>query len=132
MKKIFLSFLLIAVAALCAVAAGKEGKAAISFSSTRHDFGTIGDDKQVTAVYEFENTGTAPLVIISVTNGGCGCPRPSFTKKPIKPGEKGEISIKFDPRGRAGEFNREVKVKTNAGGSRKKLTFSGTIIPSRK
>lgn len=96
-EKIFLSFLLIAVAALCAVAAGKEGKAAISFSSTRHDFGTIGDDKQVTAVYEFENTGTAPLVIISVTNGGCGCTRPSFTKSRLNRAKKAKFPLNSTP-----------------------------------
>ncbi|MDE5983594.1 MAG: DUF1573 domain-containing protein [Duncaniella sp.] len=53
-------------------------------------------------------------------------------QNPIKPGKKGEIKIKFNPRGRAGEFNREVKVKTNAKGDRKKLNFNGTIIPANK
>lgn len=133
MKKIIISIILAVMTVGIAAAAGKkDGKPEITFAKTSHDFGTIKDDDYVTAIYEFENTGDAPLVIISVTNGGCGCTTPSYPKSPIKPGKKGEIKIKFNPRGRAGEFNREVKVKTNAKGDRKKLTFNGTIIPTKK
>ena len=45
------------------------------------------------------------------------------------PGAKGEIKVTFQPKGRSGEFNRSVKVKTNAGAGRKTLTFNGVIVP---
>ncbi len=110
-----------------AIAAGKAG---IKFTSTSHDFGTIHEKNgRVTATYEFTNTGDAPLSIVTVTNGGCGCTKPSYPLEPIAPGKTGVIKITFDPRGRAGEFNRTVKVKTNASKSREKLTFSGVVIP---
>ena len=48
---------------------------------------------------------------------------------PIAPGKSGEITIHFDPSGRRGEFDREVKVKTNAQKKRISLKFSGVIIP---
>lgn len=112
-----------------AVMSAKD-KAEITFSQTSHDFGTIkANDGAVSAVYEFTNTGTAPLTIITVTNGGCGCTKPSYPKQPIAPGKKGEIKITFQPRGRSGEFNRSVKVKTNASAGRKTLTFNGVIVP---
>lgn len=112
-----------------AVISAKD-KAEITFNQTSHDFGTIkANDGAVSAVYEFTNTGTAPLTIITVTNGGCGCTKPSYPKQPIAPGKKGEIKITFQPRGRSGEFNRSVKVKTNASAGRKTLTFNGVIVP---
>ncbi|MCM1076069.1 MAG: DUF1573 domain-containing protein [Bacteroides sp.] len=126
MKKI-LTILLIALAGITAAA---KGKAQITFDSTSHDFGTIkADGGKVTAVYGFTNTGDEPLTIVTVTNGGCGCTKPDFPKAPIAPGERGEIKITFQPKGRSGEFNRSVKVKTNASAGRKTLTFNGVIIP---
>lgn len=127
MKKIVLILLLILTAGGVISAAGKAG---IKFESTSHDFGTIHEkDGRVTAVFDFTNTGDAPLTIVTVTNGGCGCTKPSFPLEPIAPGKTGEIKITFDPKGRRGEFNRTVKVKTNAGSARKKLTFSGVVVP---
>lgn len=129
MKKLLL-ILMLALTAVAAVSA--KDKAKISFATTTHDFGTIkADGGPVTAVYEFTNTGNAPLTIITVSNGGCGCTKPSFPKKPIAPGEKGEIKITFHPQGRSGEFNRTVKVKSNAAKSRTNLTFNGVIIPKK-
>lgn len=102
----------------------------IEFAKKHHDFGVLHASKgPVEAVYEFTNNGDQPLVIVAVTNGGCGCTTPRFTLEPVKPGQKGKVVIKFDPTGRKGEFRREVKVKTNAKGGRKKLTFTGSIIP---
>lgn len=127
MKKLIIMMLL-AIAGFGSMAA--KGKAQITFDSTSHDFGTIkADGGMVTAVYDFTNTGDEPLTIITVTNGGCGCTKPDFPKAPIAPGKKGEIKITFQPKGRSGEFNRSVKVKTNAGVGRKTLTFNGVIVP---
>ncbi len=120
---------LIVAVALNAVSAA-EGGAAITFKETKVDFGNIHTKNgSVTATYQFTNTGTEPLVIITVTNGGCGCTTPSYPKAPIAPGKTGEIKITFDPSGRRGEFNREVKVKTNASKKRIGLRFSGVILP---
>lgn len=127
MKKLLLTMLLV-LTGLTVISA--KDKAEITFTQTSHDFGTIkANDGAVSAVYEFTNTGTAPLTIITVTNGGCGCTKPSYPKQPIAPGKKGEIKITFQPRGRSGEFNRSVKVKTNASAGRKTLTFNGVIVP---
>lgn len=128
MKKLFLIILTAIIASLSAIA--DNNGAAISFAETTHDFGTIkASDGKVSATYKFTNTGTEPLIIITVTNGGCGCTTPTYTKAPIAPGKSGEITIHFDPSGRRGEFNREVKVKTNAQKKRIPLKFSGVIIP---
>lgn len=127
MKRILLTFLLAIVTSVALTAADKAG---IAYDTVKHDFGTIhANGGTVTAVYRFTNTGTAPLVIIKVTNGGCGCTTPAYPKAPIAPGKSGEIKITFNPEGRRGEFNREVKVTTNASKKRTSLYFTGTIIP---
>lgn len=127
MKRIFAILTLFVATALVAFA---SDKAQITFASTDYDFGNIkANAGTVTAVYQFTNTGSQPLVIVNVTNGGCGCTKPSYPLEPIKPGQTGEIKIHFNPAGRRGELNREVKVKSNASNPKVSLKFSGVIIP---
>lgn len=131
--KRFLRMIMVAVAVtlgMTAVMAADKGEPAIEFETTAVNMGNVSSSGgPVSATYKFTNTGTAPLVIVKVTNGGCGCTTPSYPKQPIAPGKSGEIVIHFDPSGRRGEFNREVKVKTNASGKRIGLRFKGVIIP---
>lgn len=125
MKQIFFTLVALLVSTV-AWAAGPK----MTFQETECDFGTIkASDGEVSATYHFTNTGDKPLVIKSVTNGGCGCTTPSYPKQPISPGASGKIVIKFNPEGRRGEFTRQVKVSTNAGKKRLSLKFSGAIIP---
>ena len=131
MKRL-LFFLVIAMTSMIAVSAAGDNGCPIEFAVTNHDFGNIHASKgAVSYEYEFTNSSSEPVAIISVTNGGCGCTTPSFPKKPIAPGKKGVIKITFNPQGRSGEFNREVKVRYAA--SQKKgrlaLRFSGVVIP---
>lgn len=128
MKRIILSlFTLIAAAFAMSAAGGPE----IRFDNSTFDLGTIHASKgPVKATYSFTNTGSEPLVIISVSNGGCGCTQPSYPKQPIAPGQSGQITINFNPSGRKGELRREVKVRTNArNAKRTSLRFTGVIIP---
>lgn len=122
--------MLVALLMVALPAVMSAGEPTIVFDSVSHDFGNIkSTGGSVTCRYEFTNTGDTPLVIASVTNGGCGCTTPSFPKAPVAPGKKGVIKITFNPAGRKGEFNREVKVRTNAEPKRISLKFKGVVIP---
>lgn len=102
----------------------------VVFNTVSHDFGNIkSTGGSVSCEYEFTNTGDSPLVIVSVTNGGCGCTTPTFPKAPITPGKTGVIKITFNPTGRRGEFNREVKVRTTGTPKRVALKFKGVVVP---
>lgn len=117
--------------AVTLIGAMAGGKAELKFENTKYDLGNIKEDGgPVTATYKLKNTGDAPLVIIQVTNGGCGCTQPDYPKEPIAPGKSAEIKIHFNPRGRTGEINRAVRVKSNGG--KKELSFSAVIMPSNK
>lgn len=130
MKRI-IAFTLAAVLAVLTSLAATNG-APISFSQTSHDFGTIrAGAGSVTAEFDFKNNSDEPVAILTVTNGGCGCTKPSFPKKPVMPGKTAKIKITFNPQGRSGEFNREVKVRYASASKKGKLAlrFSGVIIP---
>ena len=124
-----MKILAIAVLILVPVAL-HAGEPTVVFKSVNHDFGNIkSTGGSVSCEYEFTNTGDTPLVIVSVTNGGCGCTTPSFPKAPVAPGKSGVIKITFNPVGRKGEFNREVKVRTTGTPKRVGLKFKGVVIP---
>lgn len=130
-RKFFIAGMMIALIAVCLFSAPYAlGQAVIEFEKKTHDFGTIkAEGGIVKCEYKFVNKGTSPLIILSVSNGGCGCTEPSFSKAPIKPGKSGVVKIAFNPSGRRGEFNREVKVKTNGTPKRLFLKFKGVIVP---
>lgn len=119
---------------LSAMAVGMAAWAAPKavFAEKSHDFGNINEaDGNVTCEFVFTNDGDTPLVILSA-NAQCGCTKPEFPKQPVKPGGKGVIKVTFRPRGYAGEFVKEVKVKTNDKSSKNvKLKISGVVIPKK-
>ena len=105
-------------------------KRTVVFDKTEHNFGNIkAKGGPVKAEFPFTNTGTEPVVIVSVTNGGCGCTTPGFPQEPIAPGKTGVITITFNPAGRKGEFNRRVKVRTTGNPKHITLKFNGVVIP---
>lgn len=127
MKRIIL--MIIAVA-LCQVAAMAQSEA--TFKETTYDFGTIKESKgPVKHTFELVNTGNQPLIIVDAV-ASCGCTRPSYTAKPIKPKKKGKVEVTFSPTGRRGTFRKTIKVKTNAVEKITTLTITGNIIPRDK
>lgn len=101
----------------------------IKFTTQQQDFGTVRQtDPQVTLTYEFTNTGDEPLVIISA-KASCGCTTPQYPDAPIAPGQKGAITLKFNPRAQFGEIHKSVTVRTNDP-KHKKLTLrlTGVVI----
>ncbi len=108
----------------------KKDAPEIVFSTLIHDFGTIRESKgPVSFEFKFTNKGTAPLVIVSAT-AGCGCTKPSFDGEPIRPGDSSSIKVTYLPKGRPGEFNKNVTVRTNDPAHKKvSLRISGTVVP---
>ena len=96
-KRLFIAFFAVCLMALSAVADDKQAEA--TFEVKSHDFGTIMEAKgPVTCTFEFTNTGDKPLLIIDAA-ASCGCTRPEFPAKPIKPGKKGKIKVTYSPTG---------------------------------
>lgn len=89
--------------------------AEIKFDSISHDFGSFSEkDPIVKCTFTFTNVGNAPLIIHQAI-ASCGCTIPSYTKDPIKPGEKGAIEVTYNGKGKfPGKFRKTITVRTNA------------------
>jgi hypothetical protein len=75
----------------------------------------------------FTNNGTKPLIITN-TQGSCGCTVPTSPKEPIAPGAKGIIGVKYAT-DRVGAFTKTVTVTSNADGQATKiLTIKGVVL----
>jgi hypothetical protein len=84
----------------------------IEFAHKEHDFGKLIQGEKVTYAFKFKNTGNTDLIISDVSSS-CGCTVPSYTDKPVKPGETGVLQVTFDSDGRKGFQHKTVTVVTN-------------------
>lgn len=106
----------------------KHPKTTIKFDKESYDFGTIKDGDIVEHVYTFKNTGSHPLIIDEVV-ATCGCTVPAYTKTPVAPGAKGEIAISFNSKGRAGNVDKNIFLKSNAQEESIPLYFKAVVKP---
>lgn len=131
MKKVLLlAFILLAN---ISIAMAQRSVAEIKFDTTVYNFGSFSEDDPIQKCsFTFTNAGTAPLVINQAV-GSCGCTIPTYTKKPIKPGEKGEIQVTYKGRGLyPGHFKKTITVRTNGDPSMVRLYIEGTMTESEK
>lgn len=115
---------------LTAAAAVFAAAPKISFATKSHDFGNVREtDGAVSCEFSFTNEGDAPLAIISARSS-CGCTKPTFPRKPLMPGEKGVIKVTYNPKGRPGEFSKNITVKTSDKKNKNvKLRITGVVVP---
>jgi len=101
----------------------------ITFSETTHDFGKIPFKGLAECEFTFTNTGKEPL-IIQQCSATCGCTVPTCpSDKPIKPGEKGTIKVKYTTTQVPGPFGpKAFTVTSNAKNSRVTLTIKGEVL----
>lgn len=127
----YLSILFVVLFSLINVSALFAG-ARIKFSTLKHDFGTIQEKAgDATYVFKFKNAGDSPLLITRATSS-CGCTTPNYTKKPIKPGDEGEITVTYHAKGRPGPFEKSIYVFSNdSDHERVLITISGNVVTSR-
>ena len=103
----------------------QETSAKIEFSSETVDYGEIQKGTDGVRVFEFTNTGNAPLVISDVKSS-CGCTIPKKPDGPIAPGATGEIQVKYDTN-RVGPIRKAITVTSNADTPTKVLKIKGEV-----
>lgn len=113
--------------------------AALSFSLTMtaqvkwlegvHDFGAFDeDDGKVTCSFRFVNESAQPVAVVSA-RPSCGCTVPKIPRHSIAPGDTASVDVTFDPTGRPGRFEKNVKVQlSDAGDSKFTLRIKGVVI----
>jgi hypothetical protein len=91
-----------------------SAQAQIKFDKLTHDFGTFSESNSVQKCsFTFTNVGDKPLIINQAV-ASCGCTVPQYTKAPIRPGQKGQITVTYNGKGKfPGHFKKTVTIRTN-------------------
>lgn len=102
--------------------------AKIEFKSETVDYGEVAKGSDGIRIFEFTNTGTAPLIVSKVSSS-CGCTIPKKPEDPILPGKTGEIQVKYDTN-RVGPIRKAITVISNADTPTKVLKIKGEVLAS--
>ena len=103
----------------------QSAKGKFKFDTEEIDYGVIKKNSDGLREFTFTNIGDAPL-IISEVKSTCGCAVPKKPTKPILPGEKGVIQVRYDTK-RIGVFRKSIAVFSNATEQRKVLRLKGEV-----
>lgn len=103
----------------------------ISFDKEIYDFGTVEEGEVIETSFVVTNTGKSDLVILDA-KATCGCTVPTWTKEPVKPGEKTELKVRFDTNGRPNKQIKTVTLTTNTEKGIETVKVSGMVKPKNK
>jgi hypothetical protein len=102
----------------------------ISFEERVYDFGTVNEAKgKVSHTFVFQNKGKTPVTVNDVYSA-CGCIGKVVSKSLLKPGDKGKVTITFDPAYKSGFFSKEIVVFSNNGKNYNRIWVEGIIKPA--
>ncbi len=106
-----------------------DSYAEISFDTLHFDFGKFPSSSPLrSCVFNFTNTGSAPLVIHQAL-ASCGCTVPSYSKEPVKPGQKGKIEVTYNGKGKfPGHFQKTITIRSNAKNEVVRLVVEGDML----
>ena len=112
---------------LCAAIASAQKN--LVFEHLSHDFGPIREEGgAVEHRFVAVNRSEKPLVLLNVVSS-CRCVTARFSRKPILPGEKTEVVVRYDPWNHAGAFSKDVGVYTSDRTKTATLTVAGVVEP---
>uniref|UniRef100_UPI0040497A34 DUF1573 domain-containing protein n=1 Tax=Flavobacterium sp. TaxID=239 RepID=UPI0040497A34 len=98
----------------------------VKWEETTHNFGDIKKGVPVNNDFTFVNT-TSETIIITNVKASCGCTATNYTKTPIKPGETGFVSAKYNA-ANSGAFSKTVRVNFNEGEKPVTLVIKGKVV----
>ena len=104
---------------------------AITFEEIIHDFGDINQGDKVEFVFNFENTGDAPLIITNV-KVTCGCTATDWPRDQVMPGDQSSITVQFNSAGKKGRQNKVITVVSNASSPLNQVTIAANVLVKDK
>ena len=130
--KRFVLHIILSIITLCTATAAAPTASALKFDTLHHDFGTIREqDGKVSHTFGFVNAGRKPVVILTVQTT-CGCTVASFSKRPVMPGQRGEITLTYNPADRPGVFTRDADVYGSDRTILATLRIEGNVEPRER
>ena len=104
----------------------------VKFDKLEWNFGDIAEDGgEVKHTFTFTNLSSKPVIVLEVVTG-CGCTTSSYSRKPVMQGEKGEVTVVFNPMNMPGRFNKSASILTSASSQPLTLKLEGNVIPRKK
>ena len=92
-----------------------------------HSFGNVDELGGVLKhTFVYTNHSDKTLAIVDAT-AHCGCVKVSYPRDPIRPGEKANITVAFDPEGRAGMFSKSIQIRLTDGTCAAVCRISGKV-----
>lgn len=100
----------------------------LTFDKKEHDFGEIEAKTPVETVFNYTNTGDAPLVITDIKSS-CGCTVPQdWSKEPLAPGESGKFTVKFNGSGK-NKVTKSITVTANTETGKEVVNITAFVKP---
>jgi hypothetical protein len=104
-------------------------KTKVTVDSEEFDFGEVIEGEKVTHTYVLKNEGDQPFLISNIFTP-CGCTVPSYSKKPILPGETTNIDVEFNTANKPGLQSKSLDITSNAEPAIK-LSFKAQVKPKK-
>ncbi|MBQ8437336.1 MAG: DUF1573 domain-containing protein [Alistipes sp.] len=125
-------FLLLSCSLSCVARAQNPTQSLLKFEQVEWNFGDVAEDGgKIEHTFTFVNNTSKPVVILDVTTG-CGCTTSSYSRKPILRGERGEVTVVFDPMNLPGRVTKSASILTSASSKPFVVTLQGNVIPRKK
>lgn len=130
MKKLFIILMLAGANVLAQEATSQTvvSGPAITFEELEYDFGDIHQGDKVQHIFNFENTGDAPLIITNVQTT-CGCTATNWEREPIMPGAKSSITVNFNSAHKMGRQNKVISVISNSVAPLNQIKITTNVLP---
>lgn len=102
----------------------------INWLETTRSLGVIREeDGRKGSSFRFINVGKEATLIQRV-KASCGCTSISFSEEMINPGDTATVRFEFNPAGRPGKFEKNIRVFIGKDGEPYDLQISGTVLAS--
>ncbi len=100
----------------------------ITFEESEFNFQDIHQGDKVEHIFDFENTGDAPLIITNVQTT-CGCTATNWEREPILPGAKSSIKVNFNSAGKMGRQNKVITIISNSVAPLNQIKITTNVLP---
>ena len=125
MKKLFYYSFILLLFSCNNITSGELKSTQVIVEIVHINMNTLQHNIPKDTTFTITNVGEYPLIIQNVETS-CGCTTPSWTRKPIKPGKKGEIKVIYDAK-YPGRFHKTITVFSNVDEGSIKLSISGEV-----
>lgn len=128
MKRILALLLFVSTAGFAQEETATVPGPVITFEEMEFNFDDIYQGDKVEHIFNFENTGDAPLIITNVQTT-CGCTATNWEREPILPGTKSSIKVNFNSAGKTGRQNKVITIISNSVAPLNQIKITTNVLP---